>query len=163
MTIEALQEILQRRSEVREPERETQRMQDVSQGSIASQREETPIREVEVISVKRTKVEQEEKKPIRVKEAPMSCPIKPKTPGDVERQPTYKSPPQPKPKVVMKAPPPTLVEEEESELPPPHPAPEVRRPSEIPKEIEVPHTSRLMTPERKTYAGNQRQERQANR
>ena len=87
-TIEALHEILQRQSEVREPERDTQRMQDVSQSSIASQREETPIRQVEVISVKRTKVEQEEKKPIMFKEAPMSCPIKPKTPGEPSIQVT---------------------------------------------------------------------------
>ena len=130
MTIGALQEIAQRRSEAREVEREPQRTQDMSQSSGSS-----PTRSAEVISVKKTKIEQEVKTPIKFKEAPMSCPIKPKTQGDVERQPTYKSPPHPKPKVVMNAPPPSLVEEDESELPPPPPPPEGPHPSDIPKEV----------------------------
>ena len=44
MTIGALQEIAQRRSEAREVEREPQRTQDISQSSVSS-----PIRSVEVI------------------------------------------------------------------------------------------------------------------
>ena len=36
-------------------------------------------------------------------------------------------------------------------------------PSEIPKEFEVPQVKRLMTPERKTYRGNQRVERRSSR
>ena len=102
-------------------------------------------------------------------EAPMSCPIRPTVKSDQERQPAFKSPPQPKtksegvPKAIQKAPPPKLEDEEESGLLPPPPPPQVPHPSEIPKEFEVPQVKRLMTPERKTYTGNQRVERRSSR
>ena len=117
LTVEALQEIQQRRTEVRGSQQDTQRMQDAAQSSAMSQREEPLIRQVEVVSVKRTRVEPEEKKPVMFKEAPMSCPIRPQTQGELERQPAFKSPPQHKaksegmPKAILKAPPPKVAEE----------------------------------------------------
>ena len=152
---EALQEAQQRRTEAKEQKEDKQKEQNVARSSFTRQDEDTQIRQVEVLSVKRTREEQTEKKPIMYKEAPMPCPMRPTGQSEPERQPTCKSPPQPKtksegmPKAIQKAPPPKLVEEEESETLPPPPPPEVPHPSEIPKEFEVPQAPRLMTPERK--------------